>query len=202
MKKLLFAVTALAALSLLAPSTGFADGALNQLGCYTDDAMTGTSVDAAPNSQNDVYVVLSNPYDHVNNTEILAIGGIEFKFVFEGNGMLLGAPSWTHDSVIDIGTDDSHIAGFGTPLLVGDGGYVTVCIQNVMIFSDAAPSYLYLVPAVPASIPGVMVLLDSDENLSALYPSSGDTANPVYGFNDTVVATDSVHMDEIKAMYR
>ncbi len=201
MKKLLFAVTALAALSLLAPSTGFA--AYNQLGCYTDDDMAAASVTAAANSQNDVYVVLSNPYNHDTDTDILAIGGIEFKFVLGGaSAMLLGNPAWTHDSVIDIGTDDSHIAGFGTPLLVGDGGFVTVCVQNVMVFDASSAAYLYLAPALPASIPGVMVLLDSDEGLHSIYPSSGDFANPVFALNGTVTATDHVRMDQIKAMYR
>ena len=148
---------------------------------------------------------MSNPYDHTNNVAIDAIGGIEFQFVFEGSGILLGGPVWTHPNIIDVGNAPSHIVGYGSPQLVTDGT-VTVGVQTVMIFTDAAPSYLYLIPANPPSIPGFMATINSAadplDNLVGLYPASGADDNPVFGFNGPVVATDNVNMDQIKAMYR
>jgi len=57
MKKLLFAVSALAALSLLAPSTGFAQ-ATNTLGIYLDEAGTLNSGPVTPFTATDIYLVL------------------------------------------------------------------------------------------------------------------------------------------------
>jgi hypothetical protein len=63
MKKLLFAVSALAALSLLAPSTGLAQ-AQNVLGLYADEAATTNNIEGAtPFSQHNIYMVIENPYN-------------------------------------------------------------------------------------------------------------------------------------------
>ena len=199
MKKLLFAVTALAALSLLAPSTGFAQGAHNQLGVYTDDAMTATNLNAALYSQPVVYFVVSNPYSAAM-APIPSITGVEFKIVFDESLLTQMSLEWTSDSVIDIGTAGSHIAGFGSPLPVVDST-LTVCAVTFLIMSGD-PNYIHLAPADPASIADVMVLLDGDEVLSPLWPSSGNFADPVFAFNGTAVATTSVELDHIKALYR
>jgi len=199
MKKLLFAVTALAALSLLAPSTGFAQGAHNQLGIYTDDAMTATDLAAGLYTQPVVYMVLSNPYSEAM-APIPSVGGIEFKIVFDDGLLTEMGLEWTSDSVIDIGNNGSHIAGVGTPLPVVDGVLTNATITYLIMSAD--PATLHLAPADPASIADVMVLLDGDEVLSPLWPSSGDFADPVFAFNGTAVATDNVQLDEIKALYR
>jgi hypothetical protein len=204
MKKLLFAVTALAALSLLAPSTGFAQGAYNQLGVYTDEHMADTTYPATPYENVSVYVVLSMPYDHGHEADISAIGGVEFRFVVDGGNMDL-ATAWANPQVTDVGNSaNGHAAGFGNPSVVVDG-HVLICTKSVLV-TNVTGTYLYLTPiADGASIEGAMAFLNSDflaDPLTAMYPSSGATEEPVFGFNTGVTATDDASMDQIKAMYR
>lgn len=204
MKKLLFAVTALAALSLLAPSTGFAQDT-NQIGVYTDEDMTAVNVVGAANEQIWVYVVVSSPYNFDAGSEILSIGGVEFAFELSGATAMLLATEWAPPQVTDIGTGTSHICGFGAPLLVGAGGYVSVCSKKVFLMDVSAPTYVHLTPADPPSFPGEMVILDGgfiDLPMVTVYPSSGDYANPVFSFNGDIVATEAASIDQIKAMYR
>ncbi len=201
MKKLLFAVTALAALSLLAPSTGFADGALNQLGFYTDADMGGVNTSGtAPFEQVSVYVVLSNPH---NGTELLdSIGGYEYGYVADSELTVLST-TFSSDG-IDVGEAGNHIVGLGSPLPVGAEGYVLIATMNVMyMVTDGTPRYFHLAVTTPASIADHMAIIWGPlGTLQAIYPASGDFADPVFSFNGDVVATDNVQLDEIKAMYR
>jgi len=201
MKKLLFAVTALAALSLLAPSTGFADGSYNQIGFYTDEAMTSVNAVAdAPYATVPVYVVLTNPH---NGTDRLAdIGGYEFGYV-AGADLTVLSMTFSSDG-IDVGAAGNHIVGLGAPLVVGDDFSVLLGTMSVLYgVTDGSAREFHLAVTDPASIPGTMAIIwGPSGTLQAVYPSSGSYDDPVFSINGDVVATENIHMDEIKAMYR
>ncbi len=207
MKKLLFAVTALAALSLLAPSTGFADGANNQVGCYTDADMTSPNAVSDPFTNTLVYVVVSNPYNHVDspNHDIIAISGIEFRFITSGINHMVTATEWAQPNVLDVGSDATgHVAGFADPFIVGEGGYVHVCTKTIFTM-EAGVVMVHLGSSESISDPGHMVVLDSaydPGHIIRCYPSSGDYADPVFSINGDIVATENTSFDGIKAMYR
>lgn len=204
MKKLLFAVTALAALSLLAPSTGIADTYYNQLGVYTDEAKTSSYMDAAQNSFNLLYVVLSNPYNDDSGELLTSIKGFEFKTVI-GAEILEIALTWSLPDALDVGGAGgagNHIVGLGSPVEVPANGLITLCTINYMVMNDTVPGLVHFAPATPSSIEGKMVILDANSVWTPLYPASSTFANPVFGFNTTIVATETVSMDGIKALYR
>ena len=200
MKKLLFAVSALAALSLLAPSTGLAQ-ATNVLSLYADEAATMNNIDGmAPFSQADIYLVVTNPFNDARGTAIDFLGGVEFA-VLPTNALVLSI-TWPVD-VTDVGTGNNHIVGFGQPLAVTDG-MATVCTINFLYQSATSePGQFMLAPTVPASIEGAMAVLDSGwlGDIVAQMPPYESFDYMVFGINQ-MVATDAVTIDAVKALYR
>ncbi len=201
MKKLLFAVSALAALSLLAPTTGIA-GAYNQLGFYTDGEMTASSATAAAYTTVEIYLVISNPWNEVEDRAIASISGVEVTFSIPDNG-LDQATIWTNGTGTDFGDAiNGHFVGWGTPVPVADEmchlATKTIFLMNVNPFvAHVAPHTLN------PSIPGHMAILDFDgSTIQKVYPSSGSYDDPVFGFNTTVVATEETSFDGLKALYR
>ena len=200
MKKLLFAVSALAALSLLAPSTGLAQ-ATNIMSIYADEAASANSVDSAPFSTIDVYLVITNPYNHDEARPIDAIAGVEFAVPTPTNATILGF-NWPVD-VVDVGTGINHIVGFGQNVAVS-GGMATLCsIQFIYTSATSAPAYFTLAPATPASAEGFMAVLDAGDegNIIEVLPPYENFDFNVFAVNDAV-ATESSTMDAVKALYR
>ena len=203
MKKMLFAVTALAALSLLAPTTGFAQGARNQLGFYADDAMGSARVDGAAYANVEIFLLVSNPYNEIDDRPIESISGVEIRFILPPGVALDSATSWTNGTATDFGnTNDGHFVGWGTPVPVVDG----IChLATKTIFLLSADGFTGLVAphSINPSNPGHMAILDFDGTvIQNVHPSSGDYDLPVVGFNDDVVATDETSFDQLKALYR
>ena len=206
MKKLLFAVSALAALSLLAPSTGLAQFN-NHLGLYADEAATSVNLtEVAAFSTVPVYVVVTNPYNTNLDQPVSGIKAVEFQVVPPANVTVLGI-TFTNTAV-NVGTSINVIAGFGTPVDVS-GGMAVVATYSILYMDAAgtAPAPFHLAPAEPASISDMLAIQDAaDELLYGLYPSSSTYDNPVFGINtigdDVVVATDEVTFDSVKALYR
>lgn len=200
MKKLLFAVSALAALSLLAPSTGLAQ-ATNHMSLFADEAGTLNSATMTAFTTIDLYLVIMNPYNVDLEQPIGFLGGVEFAIPAPTNALILSF-AWPVD-VTDVGTGTSHIVGFGQPLQVFDG-MATVCTIQVLYNSPTSdPGYLTLAPAEPASNPGFMAVLDNaDEgNIISVLPPWDNFDYNVFAINDEV-ATEPATMDGIKALYR
>ncbi len=206
MKKLFFAVSALAALSLLAPSTGFAQGAHNQFGWYTDADMTASHVFGDAYSTHEVFMIVTNPYNESEGRPVEALGGIEFAYAVPLGNVL--ATVWANAATaLDVGSGPfDHIVGWGTPVPVVDN-VVVVGTKSILLMS-ADPFFGHLqVVSSGATFPESMAILDFDpgsgDGLQPLYPASGDLAEPVFGFNtDEVVATESTSFDSLKALYR
>lgn len=201
MKKLLFAVSALAALSLLVPSTGMAQYS-NQLGLYTDQAGTTTGTDGtAPFTNVTAYVVLFNPYNTNLEQPITGVKGAEWALT-PGAGVVVLSLDFPV-STINVGTTTDVIAGFATPV-DASSGTVTVGTYTFLYTSATSdPVEFHVAPFSSASLPGHMAVLDfADEQVYPLHPSSGDYELPVFGINLSPVAVEPTTMDAVKALYR
>ncbi len=205
MKRFVLTVTTIVVLSLLAPIQGLAQFGNNLLGCYTDEDMGAVTMDVTPFVSMPVYIVLSNPYNYNTDTEVSLVGGVEFRFITSGVEHMLLETVWNTPSFIDVGSDENgHCVGFGIPIPVGDGGYLTMCVKTVVLYAEGVVN-VHFAPSIPSSIPNLMAYVDSSIEpitLIPLYPASGDFADPVFTFSGMTVATDKASFDEIKAMYR
>lgn len=206
MKKLLFAVSALAALSLLAPSTGFA--ATNHMSLFADTHGTMNEVaGAAPYSQMPVYLIVMDPYNDdpfnpdVDPGPVAFLGGVEFAIPAPTNAVILSY-AWPVD-VTDVGTGENHIVGFGAPVAVNDG--IAVVATLTVLYSSATgdPAFFTLAPADPVSIEGYMACLDSGDEgkIIGLLPRYDSFDYHVFSINGSV-ATEPTTMDGVKALYR
>ena len=199
MKKLLFAVSALAALSLLAPTTGFAE--VNYMGLYFDQAGTVNEGSMAASSPTDVYLVMHNPWSLNFNAPVQNIGGVEFKLI-PSAGILVLNTSYPVD-VVDIGDNGNHAAGFGSALPVDASGATVVATFNVMAL-NTDPQYFNLAPNDIASIAGKMTYLDWDDTGDSIIGMIAPWDNFDYHVLavNGVVPNEETTLDGIKALYR
>ncbi|MFO7609777.1 MAG: hypothetical protein R6X35_11390 [Candidatus Krumholzibacteriia bacterium] len=220
MKKLLFVTFALAAISLLAPSTGVAqtaegpDGWYNHIGVYTTEAANAedTAYTGAPGSNITAYVVITNPRNYNWGApqsgveqDIARIGGFEFKLIIPSNVFILSAvfPPMT----INFSTLPNVLAG--SDLTVTNGK--ATCLTLTLGEFSGAESLIYLNPhdaageGVP-SVPGLLAITDynDDFRLVGAYPSSGSFDNPVFGLWPTNIPTptEDASWGELKSLYR
>lgn len=214
MKKLLFAVSAIAALSLLAPSSSFAVFQYsNQVGLYTiDDGMgaTGTSV---MNSDVTVYLVLTQPTDVENgDAPFSACCGFECTISFNpspNNDLFLVEailPPYSIDigpnKDINLGYLDYYVGiDYTRPLPVNNEAAVLVTFT----FFNMNPGIteVTLGPSYVPSIAGEMAFLgDEPEQLRVMYSKGGSHDAPVFLFNGEAVAVENESFGSVKALYR
>ena len=222
MKKLFFAVSALAALTLLVPSAGFAQTALNQIGLYTDAAGVPSSASFNPtaNVPFSVYLVVTNPVNHAFNDGagtppyervMTAVSGFESQVGF-WTGPTAGAPTLPglfvlsqtfNGSAIRLGEGNEYVVGFAAPVPVAGVAAMMMTFSIMVIDSD--PKEVFLNTTSIPSIPGFMAIVDGSiesNNLQAAWPSSGDYANPVFGINTAVVAVETESWGNVKSLFR
>ena len=210
MKKLLLAMSALAALSLLVPSTGVAQPYYNQIGIYTtqDANPDNASYNGAPGSIT-AYVVIINPRNYNLGEpgsgieqDISVVGGFEFQIILPGGVFLLGAvlPPMTANFHTETA---NYLCGTNLPVT---NGVATCLTLNLGAFTQVE-NYLYLAPVnqVP-SIPGSLALTDYNDafRLNPAHPASGDYAAPVFGLwpLSTVVPTEDASWGDLKSLFR
>ncbi len=190
----------IAALVLMVPFLSLAQNDHNEMGVYTDADMSATSLELPPYATAELYLVISNPYNEMEDRPVEAISGVEFSFVYPYMEILVLSTIWPGD-FIDFGLPDNHIVAFPNPVVVTDGT-VTICRKSVLLM-NIIQVYIHLAPSVPSSIVGTMAIVDDDGNgIISLYPSSGSYDDPVFAFNGEVVATDRSTFDGLKALYR
>jgi len=200
MKKLFFAVSALAALSLLAPSSGFAWDP-SHLGLYADEAATSWHImDAAPYSSHTIYVVLTNPTQPDGTTEVDFVGGFECMIIPSG-GLVTGTVFPVES--VNVGTNTNIIVGFADPVAVGPDRIVTVATVTYVLTVDSATFTLGLPDPPNPNNPTAMTFLDASLNELPCYPSSSDWSLPVFGVNDdTPVGSEVSSFGSVKSLYR
>jgi len=213
MKKLLLAMSALAALSLLAPSDGVAqswtgpENLTNAIGIYTTATPTPASANddavysGAP-GQFTAYVVCTNPWNDNTNTAISIIGGFEFKLVLPGNVFLLNAALPPQST--NFATPPEFLCGANAPV----NNSISTLITLTLGWFDGVPGTISVTPVeiAPASVPGNIAVTDynDDFSISVAKPSSGVGAfdQPVFGMGTPVVPNDDTTWGGVKSLYR
>jgi hypothetical protein len=216
MRKLLFALSALAALALLAPNTGTAQDD-NQIGIYMvedptfddpDTLATETVYEGLP-GQFTAYVVVSNPmnYNFGGDGTVQAIsnlGGFEFRLEYP-TGLFVTAT--LHPSATNFKTPPDFLCGSAVPVNAGNATVITLTIG---VFA-ATENLWYITPIsdVPAqSIPDGMAITDFDDafRLVEAYSAAGSQALPVFAmWPDAVnrpVPSEDHTWGDVKTMFR
>lgn len=209
MKKLLFAVCALAAISLLAPDAGYAQWE-NRIGMYTTaNADAAYIPSAAPFSTHTIYFVVSNPVGA--SAPFPNIDAFEFKVVAQPASGWFKLSEVKPVGVIDVGVVDTvagtyeYIAGWpaGLPVV---GGMVKVMEWSILLQnSDPLLFFLQPISSTTPSVPGMLAVnYTSGEGaeLAGCMPSSEGFASAVFAINGTTVATESETFGGVKALFR
>jgi hypothetical protein len=207
MKKLIYVLSALAALSLVAPSAGFAQ-AYNQIGVYLDDEATVYNHTMAGTGQLELKVIVTHAYNQNTvpaGVPVTQIAGFEAGLLFEGTAGIFRAAVTYPTSAVNVGNDNNLLVGYDTPLLVS--GDATLLCSLPLFTTSVGTMTVKMTPASPASIAGLMAIADKTvdpQELVPMYPSSGDFDMPVFALNieGGIVDTEDTSFDNIKAMYR
>ena len=212
MKKLLFAVSALAALSLLAPSTGFAQihDYDNQVGLFLAADGTGGTNSNDIGSPVFVYLVLLRPVDEDNgNAPYPDINAFECMLNFSG-GALFKLGDTLPPTGINVGDNTDinqgfleYIVGLGTSQLVTDGSLTLITFQ--FMATSPAETIIRLTPTTAPSLPGEMAFQSVSGQLRVMYNAGGSADAAVFSFNGAdggVVAVEDASFGSVKALYR
>jgi hypothetical protein len=214
MKKLFFAVSALAALSLLAPSTGFAQTHeySNQVGLYMTPDGTGLTGNSDLNLPVLVYLVLTKPTDVANEeAAYTTIQAFECTLNFNPapnndlfalnvglpqNAINVGVGTNINDGFLDyiVGIDFNH------PLLVTEES--TVLITFTFMNQSTGITEVTLSATSAASIDGQMAFESEEGQLRIMYSAGGSFDDPVFKFNAAAVAVDNESFGSVKALFR
>jgi len=214
MKKLLFVVYALAAISLLAPSAGFAQDWENRIGIYTTpDPVDGRADVFAPtaNFPFNVYFVLTSPtfddgspVDQVDAFEFRVTIGPATSGIFK-----LSQTLWP--SSLNIGTDSNpfnaeYAVGGAIPQPVANGA-VLLMTWNLMVTNTSVPYYFYLNPTSAPAFPGFLAfnypaIGINNSVLVPCTPSSGDGVTPVFALGNLTIPTEYDTFGGVKALFR
>ena len=212
MKKLLFVVSALAAISLLAPSSGFAQWE-NRIGVYTETDALGTAeaqMDLEPSTLAYVYFVLTVPRN--NGVPVTNIEGFECTVNVEplATFFKLGETynSTNGAQALNVSSYPEYVVGWTLPVpVIGD--QIMLMRWNVML-NAADAYYVYLTMASNPSIPGALVYQDADGTsgsverplLVGAMPSSGAFDVPSFAFNDVTIPEKQESFGTVKALFR
>lgn len=212
MKKLLFAVSALAALSLLAPSTGFAQhesSANNQLGLFLNSDGTGGTGTAEIGVPVSVYLVFINPTDVENAEEpYLTIGAFECMLNFTG-GTLFKLADTLPPTSVNVGDNGDinqgyleYIVGLGTPMSVVAGSATLISFQ--FMATSPALTEITLTMTTAPSIPGVMAFESVEGELRQMNNASGTEGGLNFTFNldPGPIAIENQSFGTVKALFR
>ena len=213
MRKLLFAMSALAALLMIAPSNGFAQDYVYQsmLGLYTNaDDLTIVSATQGSGILF-MYLILTNPYLNADLGEgesgtvpVDNLKGFDLKMILPA-GFLLAGQTYPGNG-LNIGSYPSFNVGFADPVPVVDG---KVTLGTMTIFADgSANGEVFLQPTdanpdIPGFMPGNAYLEGGARESFKMFPISNAYDAPVFVFNgDAPVATESASWSGVKALYR
>lgn len=213
MKKLLFAVCALAAISLLAPDAGFAQWE-NRIGMYTTaDAEAAELPSPALFTPVSIYFVVSNP-EFADGSPVANIDAFEFKVVANPASGWFKLSETKPTGTIDVGVVDTvagtyeYIAGWPAPLPVVNG-MVKVMDWSVM-FQSANPVFFSLAPitSTTPSVAGMLAVNYTESGgggatlIGCMPSSAGGFADPVFAAFGTTTPVESETFGGVKALFR
>jgi hypothetical protein len=211
MKKLLFAVCALAAISLLAPSAGFAtpDPGVwnNRIGFYTTATADAASLPSmAATTPFNVYMVVCNPTGADGLPA--AVDAFECSVSVTGPSYFRLTETLGGTGALDVDSaTNGYAVGFAAPI-PPTNGFCLLVTWNCMLMAPASsgsPWNMYMGPASIPSVPGGYMAVNvpsSDPMLQSCLPSSGDFAQAVFSIGETVVPDEDVTFGAVKALFR
>ena len=201
--------SALTAVSLLVPSIGLAIAPPVDDGVATLCILTGEEAENASNGIEEVVpFVPYRLYFVLYNEQIASdvLGAMTFSWRFEPTPspapiVTMYLPPYS----LNIGTLYNVIVGFGAGVPTVDNHAVVVTIDLLFLSPIALPTFIFLGPAEPTSIPGQMEYNDFTEpaNILPAHPYSDDEQydNPVFGFG-MPVATEPNTWGGVKSLFR
>jgi hypothetical protein len=214
MKKLLFAVCALAAISLLAPSAGFADAWQNRIGIYTTDTATAANIAATPLfTPTNLYFVVSNPQFADGSGPMPSIDAFEFKVSVQPPSGFFVLSVTKPAGIVDVGAGADLVNGTfeyqggwpaGLPVV---NGVVSVMSWSIM-FQAAGTYNFYLNPVTIPTHAGFMAVNYTTPPpaetpfLADCMPSSGAFADPVFTVGGTNTPSESASFGSVKSLFR
>jgi len=205
MKKLLFALCALAAIALLTPSAGFATWQ-NRIGIYNTVTATATRVDPAPMAIFYVYFVLTSPIDAAGAPAAF-IKGYEFAVTVTGpaDGLLkmtdIGLPTGIDLGVSDDYFNATYFVGLGTPQPVTNN-MIVLQTWKMKYLDNSAPYYFYLAPFPIPSFPGDLATLDGAGVMVRAKGSADLYTTAVFAIGADTVPNESATFGSVKALFR
>ena len=209
MKKLLFAVITLFAISMLAPSSGTAEPTHpNEIGLYTTPDGYGATGTYEINVPVDVYLVLTRPTDVENNNEPYStINFFECQLNFNPIGDIFMVEEVLPPDNVEIGDNDhisdgylEYIVGipYTNPLIVTDESVVLIHFQFIAI----GVIEVTLSPTSYQEIPGQMAFSWLDYDPQVMYSMGGSHDCPVFIFGGEAVPVEQESFGSVKALYR
>jgi hypothetical protein len=212
MKKLLFAVSALAALSLLAPSTGFAQHMYdNQLGLYMTNDGTGITGSDDIGSPIACFLVLTKPANAAG-VPWTGIKGIELQLVFDPApaGNLFKTGDALNGDGLNIGDVNNlangyleYIVGFAAEIPKVDEACLLVSFTFIHTVPGVINVFLGPITSRIPSLEDAMSFVSPESTLDEMYSSSGDRDAPIFTFGGgTVVPVEGASFGTVKALFR
>ncbi len=210
MKKLIIAMSAITALSLLVPGAGFAQHEAspnNIVGLYLNPDGTGANCTVDIGAPVSVYLVLINPTDVENGDAPFAtINAFECMLNFVGPiPFLLGVtlpPTGTNDGdASDINNGFlEYIVGLDTPMDVTTGSVTLISFQ--FIVTNPEVTEIALAPTSTPSIPGAIAYQSVADEFRTMLPAGGSLGVPLFVFNYCGLPTEEKCFGSVKALYR
>jgi hypothetical protein len=207
MKKLLFAVSALAALSLLAPSSGFAQHVYyNQIGLYMDANGFGATGTNDVNTPVDVFLVLTRPAE--GEVIFPGVKAFECQVNFSPAGQMFKLGDALIAEGLNIGDTANiglgyleYIVGFSDVVALQPDESIALITFTFMNMNPGVVDVTLGPPSV-ASIPGEMAFLPEVPLLQVMYSAAGTPDGSVFTFNGSAVAVENESFGSVKALFR
>jgi hypothetical protein len=209
MKKLIFAVSALVAFSLLFLGTGHSEPTHpNEIGLYMNENGTGATGTYDLGIPIYAYLVLTKPSDTSNNdTPYDTINAFECRLTFSISEGLFKLGDTFPPTSLNIGDNSTISQGF-LEYIVGIAEDVRVIDESVVliefVFLLVVNSVIEVTigPTSRPSRPGVMVFQSVSGHLVPMYPVSGAYEDPIFLFNGEAVDVENETFGSVKALYR
>lgn len=211
MKNLLFAVSAIAALFLLAPGAGFAQGGFsNEVGLYLNPAGTGGSGTFEVSVPVDVFLVLTKPTDVEDGDSpysTINSFGCTLNFtpipndnlVVMGESLALSAFNAGDSSDINQGFLE-YIVGMSSPVPVTNEAALLVAFTFMNL--DPVTTAVTLSPSSSDAIVGQMFFQSEVGQPRIMYSVGGSQEAAVFLFNGEAVDVEDESFGSVKALFR
>jgi len=211
MKKLLFTVSAIAALSLLlVPSSSIAEPTHpNEVGLYTTPDGYGETGIYGLGILLDVYLVLTKPTYTATGTPLSTINIFQCQLNFNPIGNLYRMAAVFPAEFIDCGGNQFIDLGyleygicFNNDIPVINESVVLITFTFMHIAPGVIEVTLGPTSNVPHEIPGQMAFQWVEGQFEVMHPISGSHDAPVFLFEGEAVEVENESFGSVKALYR